>query len=180
MTALRVASVVAVAASGCASLVEIEDAQQHLPRLDGTYLVAIARDRPNPPGGAPDVVRLRGEASLDPETRTFTFSAAILQPLPGTGILSETSISNVVFPDDSDEVEVTLVLSIPDGAVEPPPVSGDSTINTPVRFIAEADYSFCAKPVPGERVVTLGSYLIPEPSALPMDNDTSCDDELRP
>jgi len=177
MTALRVASVVAVAASGCASLVEIEDAQQHLPRLDGTYLVAIARNRLD--ANPPDVVRLRGDVTLDPETRTFTFSAAIIQPLPDSGLLSETSISNVVFPDDSDEVEFTLVINIPDNAVVPPPASGDATINTPVRFIAEADYSFCAKPVPGERVVNLGSFLIPDESMLPISNDTDCDDELR-
>jgi len=176
MSALRLASVLAVAASGCAGLVEIEDAQQHLPRLNGTYLVAISRNRID--ANPPDVVRMRGTASLDPETRTFGFSARIL--MPDNTLSSETSISNVVFPDDSDEVEFTLVISIPTGAVVPPPAASDDTINTPVRFIAEADYSFCAKAVEGERVVTMGSFLIPSLEMLPPTNDPDCDDELRP
>lgn len=176
--ALRAATAaVLVAASGCAGLVEIEDVQQHLPRLDGFYLVTIARER-NDAGGGFDVLRMSGQATLDPETRAFTYSAGVLRPFPDNTLLSETTISGVVFPDDSDEVEFTLVISIPVGGTDPAPEPGDESINLPVRFIAEADYSFCAKPA-SDRAVTLGSFLMPDATTIPNDTDADCDDPLR-
>lgn len=163
------------ATTGCATFVGIEDAEQHLPRLDGDYLIAIERVRADT---TRDVIRMRGTATLDPDTRTLDLSVGIL-PLTGTTALSETSISGIEFPADSDEVEYTLNLTIPAGAIAatPVPTQADFQINTPVRMIAEADYSFCAKRISND--VTLGSVLVADFATLPAP-DVACDDPLRP
>lgn len=176
---MRVAlSLLLVAGSGCATFVGIEDPQQHLPRMDGDYLVSIERVRLD--GVTRDVIRMRGTGTLDPETRTLDLSVGIL-PLTGTTALSETTINDITFPDDNDEVEYTINLSIPAGAINatPSPAQDDFTINTPVRVIAEADYGFCAKRLDGEREVTMGSVLVADFAALPA-ADVNCDDPLRP
>lgn len=167
------------AAPGCATFVGIEDAEQHLPRLDGEYLIAIERVRAD--AVTRDVIRMRGTAVLDVDARALELSVGILSH-DGMGVpLTETSIQDIVFPADSDEVEYTINLSIPAGAIDPAtsPGNDDFTINTPVRFIAEADYSFCAKPLDGERVVSLGSRLVADLTMLPAE-DRDCDDPLRP
>jgi hypothetical protein len=165
---------VLAAGSGCANLIGIEDTAQHLPRLDGDYLVAINRLRAD--NQTRDTIRMTGRATLDVDDRSLDLSVGIL-PIGGGSPLSETSISNVEFPADSNDVEYTIVLAIPAGAIAatPPPSGDDLTINATVTFVAEADYSFCARRIDGERDVTLGSVLVPSLQNLPPE-DTDCDD----
>jgi hypothetical protein len=167
------------AGSGCATFVGVEDAAFHLPRLDGDYLVSIDRLRAD--GTTRDMIVMRGQAHLDVDTRILDLSVGIL-PSGGGTALSETSITDIEFPADTDEVLYTINLSIPRGALPPAPApepaSDDLTINTPVRFIAEDDYSFCAKKVDQGRDVTLGSVLVPDLANLPA-SDATCDDTLR-
>jgi hypothetical protein len=167
------------AGTGCATFVGIEDAEQHLPRLDGDYIIAIDRVRAD--ATTRDTIRMRGSATLDIDSRTLDLSVGIL-PFSGTGgALSETSITDIEFPDDADEVEYTINLAIPAEAIAttPTPSPADLAINTPVRFIAEDDYSFCAKRLDGEADVTLGSVLVADLANLPT-ADGNCDDPLRP
>ena len=173
-------------AAGCQAFVGIEDAQQHLPRLDGNYLVAIERPRPSN-ASVIDVIRMQGTASLDSESRTLNLAMSIL-PFGGGTQLSETTISGIEFPDDSDEVSYTIDISIPNGALNPtpPPETADTRVNVNVIFIAEADYSFCAKPVqpdpepdPPLLIPSVGSVLVDSFSTLPSTSDSNCDDELR-
>lgn len=167
------------AGSGCATFVGIEDAEQHLPRLDGEYVIAIDRLRAD--GTTRDTILMRGTAALDVDARTLDLAVGILRH-DGTGAaLTETSIQDITFPADGDEVEYTINLSLPGDAfdpLEPPPMPADLAINTPVRFIAEAEYSFCAKRLDGEAEVTLGSRLVANLSMLPA-ADVNCDDPLR-
>ncbi|MBE7449342.1 MAG: hypothetical protein HS111_10695 [Kofleriaceae bacterium] len=162
--------------AGCEAVLGIEDPAQHLPRLDGNYLVAIERVRID--GTTRDVIPMTGTARL--QDRTLNLSLNIL-PFGGGTPLSETSIAGIEFPDDSDEVEMTMGLAIPAGAFDPgnPPSAADLSISVPVRIIAEADFSFCAKAVDGQREVTLGSVLVDSFASLPA-ADTDCDDPLRP
>lgn len=167
------------AGSGCATFVGIEDAEQHLPRLDGEYVIAIDRVRAD--NTTRDTILMRGTATLDVDARSLDLSVGILAHDGMGAALTETSIQDVIFPADSDEVEYTINLSIPAGALDPakpPPAPDDLAINTPVRFIAEAEYSFCAKRLDGEREVTLGSRLVANLSMLPA-ADVNCDDPLR-
>jgi hypothetical protein len=173
----------AAGASGCQTFIGIEDAQQHLPRMDGNYVVAIERARPSDLATI-DQIRMVGQASLDPESRTLDLSLSIL-PFGGGTPLSETAITGIEFPDDSDEVEYIVNITIPPGALNPspPPTGADFQINEQVRVIAEADYSFCAKPVstdPGAVVPRMGSQFVQDFTALPPVSDPSCDDPMRP
>lgn len=163
--------------AGCQTFVGIEDAEAHLPRLDGDYLVAITRLRAD---GTPDIIRLRGTASLDLATRTLAFTGNMLAFASNTAV-SETSITDIEFPTDGDEVEVVLNLAIRPEAIAatPPPAPADLNLTVPVRFIAEADYAFCAKAVAGQPAVTLGSLLVDDLAQLPAPPDTDCDDPLR-
>ena len=122
-----------VAGSGCATFVGIEDPQQHLPRLDGQYLVSIERVRVD--NVTRDVIRMRGTGTLDPETRTLDLSVGILR-LTGDTALSETTINDISFPDDNDEVEYTINLSIPDGAINAHPAAGRRTTSRSTRRCA--------------------------------------------
>jgi hypothetical protein len=166
------------AGSGCATFVGIEDAEQHLPRLDGEYIIAIDRVRAN--GTTRDTILMRGTATLDADARSLDLSVGILAHDGMGAVLTETSIQDIAFPADSDEVEYTINLSIPTMGLDPAtsPMPDDFSINTPVRFIAEAEYSFCAKRLDGEREVTLGSRLVANLSMLPPP-DVDCDDPLR-
>lgn len=170
-------------AAGCQTFVGIEDAQQHLPRLDGNYLVTIERARPSD-GAVIDEIRMTGTASLDVDSRTLDLSLSIL-PFGGGTPLSETTIGGIEFPDDSDEVEYVINISIPSGALNPtpPPGASDFVVNERVRVIAEADYSFCAKPepppAPGTMIPRMGSIFVESFSTLPPIADPSCDDPMR-
>jgi hypothetical protein len=169
-----------VAGAGCAGFVGVEDAQQHLPRLDGTYYDAIARERPSNPATI-DVIRMQGTATLDVDNRSLSLSMSIL-PFGGGTPLSETSLAGIDFPDDSDEVVYLINISIPTGALNPTPapMQSDLSINANVLFIAEADYSFCAKPTaPQDMVPSVGSILVDSFNPLPPMSDADCDDPLR-
>jgi len=176
----------AAGAAGCQTFVGIEDAQQHLPRLEGNYVMAIARKRPSD-ANVTDTIRMQGTASLDIDTRTLDLSMSIL-PFGGGTPLSETSIAGIEFPDDSDQVNYVIDISIPSGALNPapPPQTGDNRVNVNVIFVAEADYSFCAEPEqpdpPPDPPLTLpsvGSILVENFTSLPASTDADCDDELR-
>lgn len=178
--ALTSISLLAAGAAGCQGFVGIEDAQQHLPRLDGTYVVAIARERPSN-AATIDVIRMQGTGTLDVDARSLSLSMSIL-PFGGGTPLSETTLSGIEFPDDSDEVEYLISISIPAGALNPspPPMPADLSINANVRFIAEADYSFCAKPTAAQDTVpSVGSILVDSFNPLPPTVDDDCDDPLR-
>ncbi|MBZ0235741.1 MAG: hypothetical protein K8M05_25660 [Deltaproteobacteria bacterium] len=170
-------------AAGCQTFIGIEDAQQHLPRLEGNYLVAIERARPSDPATI-DQIRLTGTASLDLDSRTLDLSLSIL-PFGGGTPLSETTIGGIEFPDDSDEVEYVINISVPAGALNPTPAPQpmDFQVNERVRMIAEADYSFCAKPeptpVPPTVVPRMGSIFVESFGTLPPMADPSCDDPMR-
>ncbi len=176
MRASAVALVALLAGAGCQTFIGIEDANQHLPRLDGNYLVGLERTRAD--NTTRDVIRMQGTATLDVDNRLLDLSLNILST---TGApITETSISDIAFADDLDEAEFTLNLAVPAGAIaaSPPPAPADLNINVPVRFIAEADYSFCAKPTSAQ-VVTIGSVLVETFTALPAITDDDCDDPLR-
>lgn len=168
-------------AAGCQTFIGIEDAQQHLPRLDGSYLVGIERKRPSDPTVI-DTIKLQGTATVDIDSRTLSLSMSIL-PFGGGTPLSETTLSGIEFPDDSDELEYLINITIPAGALNPTPAptSADFQINSMVRFIAEADYSFCAKTLsaPPETLPRLGSLFLENFTNVPTMADTSCDDPLR-
>lgn len=169
----------AAGAAGCQTFVGIEDAQQHLPRMNGNYLVAIERERPSSAGKI-DQIKLTGTASLDIDSRTLDLSLSIL-PFGGGTPLSETTIGGIEFPDDGDEVEYVINISIPAGALDPNPAPQqmDFQVNENVRMIAEADYSFCAKPVAAGTVPQMGSIFVETFAALPPTADASCDDPMR-
>lgn len=166
--------------AGCQTFIGIEDAQQHLPRLEGRYLVAIERERPSSAGKI-DQIKLQGTAALDVETRTLDLSLSIL-PFGGGTPLSETTIGGIEFPDDADEVEYVINISIPAGALDPNPMpqASDFQVNERVRVIAEADYSFCAKPADAPGVIPqMGSIFVEDFTSLPPMADSSCDDPMR-
>ncbi len=169
-----------LAGTGCQTFVGIDDAAQHLPRLDGNYLVAIDRARAAPNSTVRDTIRMQGSATLDVDARTLDLSLNIL-PFGGGSPISETTINDIVFPDDSDEVAFVLDLTIPAGAINPTPTPSmtDLRINVPVIVIAEADYAFCAKPEQPASLPTLGSILVDGFTTLPATPDVDCDDELR-
>lgn len=165
--------------AGCQAFVGIEDAQQHLPRLDGNYLAAVARPRPSSPATI-DVVRMTGTATLDPETRTLDLSMSIL-PFGGGTPLSETAINDIAFPDDNDEAEYELRISIPMGALNPTPPpnegEGDLQFNADVIVIAEDDFAFCARPPDAAQdMPSMGSILVENFTMLPAITDDDCDD----
>jgi hypothetical protein len=175
-----VAACVSTGATGCASFIGVEDAQQHLPRLDGNYVVAIARARPSSTTTI-DVIRMRGTATLDVDNRSLSLAMAILA-FNGTNSLTETSITGIDFPDDSDELEYTIDIGVPLAALNPTPAPDstmDARVNVTVRFIAEADYSFCAKPTGPGAVPSLGSVFVEDFDPLPAMTDGDCDDEMR-
>lgn len=168
--------------AACQTFIGIDDAQQHLPRLDGNYVVGIERERPSD-NAVIDVIRLQGTASLDEDARSLTLAMSIL-PFGGGTALSETTLSGIDFPDDSDEVEYLVNLTIPAGALNPTPAPNAQTdfqINAMVRFIAEADYSFCAKTLaaPPETLPRLGSLFVESFTSTPAMTDSSCDDPMR-
>ena len=74
------------ACGGCQSFVGIEDAQQHLPRLDGAYLVAISRARPSDPGTI-DTIRMQGTGTLDVDNRSLSLAMSILPFGGGTPLM---------------------------------------------------------------------------------------------
>jgi hypothetical protein len=168
--------------AGCQTFIGIDDAQQHLPRLDGKYVVGIERARPSNPATI-DVIRMQGTATLDPDTRSLTLAMSIL-PFGGGTQLSETTFNGIDFPDDSDEVEYLIQFTVPAGALNPnpAPTAADSQFNSMVRFIAEADYSFCAKTLsaPPETLPQLGSLFVESFTSTPAMTDSSCDDPMRP
>jgi hypothetical protein len=167
--------------AACQTFIGIDDAQQHLPRLDGKYVVGIERARPSNPATI-DVIRLQGTASLDEDTRSLTLSMSIL-PFGGGTPLSETTFNGIDFPDDSDEVEYLVQFTVPAGAINPnpAPTGEDAQFNSMVRFIAEADYSFCAKTIaaPPEMLPRLGSLFVEDFTSPPAMTDSSCDDPMR-
>jgi hypothetical protein len=167
-----------VGTSGCQAFVGIDDAQQHLPALNGNYLVAVARPRPSNPATT-DVVSMIGTATLDLETRTLDLSMSIL-PFGGGTPLSETSISDIEFPFDNDETNYELKINIPMGALNPNPPPNDSDdlqFDADVIFVAEDDFAFCARPLdPQEEMPSMGSILVENFTMLPANTDSDCDD----
>jgi len=177
------AALALLAAPGCQTFVGIEEAAAHLPRLDGSYLIAIDRVRVD--GTTHDTIRMRGTAVLDVDTRSLELQVGILPATGSGGPLSETSISDIVFPDDSDETDLEINLSIPAMAIAatPAPDPADLSFRANVRFIAEADYAFCAKPAtatPQPVVPTIGPLLVDDLTMLPPTADVTCDDAFRP
>ncbi|HUQ01131.1 MAG TPA: hypothetical protein VM261_01490 [Kofleriaceae bacterium] len=180
LATIGVAAGLSAGAAGCQSFIGVEDAQQHLPRLNGNYVVAIARERPSDPTTV-DIIRMQGTATLDVDNRSLSLAMSILG-FNGTNVLTETSLAGIDFADDSDELDYLINISVPAGALNPSPapMPADLTINVNVRFIAEADYAFCAKPLgPGDMVPSLGSILVEDFNPLPASTDDDCDDPLR-
>ena len=169
----------AVGAGGCQTFIGVEDVNAHLPRLDGTYLLAIRRTRRA--DGVDDVIQARALVSLDPESRTLDVSFVILGFNSDTAV-AEGSITGIEFPPTGAETVFAFNLQIPSGAVRPPALSGpDQVIDVPEMLLrAEAAYSFCARPDDTEVAMpTFGTVLVAPGAALPTGDrvDTSCDDE---
>jgi len=167
-TALALAA--ALGATGCQTFIGLEDAEGHLPRLDGSYLIAIERLRAN--GMTRDILRLRGTARLDVDARSLDLSLSLLRFDDGTPF-TETAITDITFDDDRLDTEFMLNMAVPDAAVAPGQDAADQTLTAAVVFIAEDDYSFCARPLTGE-LPTVGSVLLATPggTATP---DANCD-----
>ena len=169
---LLLAAALAASATGCATFIDLEDAEGHLPRLDGNYLIAIDRLRAD--GMVRDFIKLRGTARLDLDTRTLDLSLSLLRADNGAPF-TETSITDIAFAGDGIEAPFTLNIAIPDAAVTTPQLQADQTLNAPVMFYAEDDYSFCARPTGvGATTPTLGTVLLAAPGDSPP-ADADCD-----
>lgn len=162
-------------ATGCQTFIGVDDASAHLPRLDGTYLLTISRQRS---GGAEDQIRLRTLATLDHATRTLDLSYVMLAQDSDTAV-AEGSISDLEFPAESATATFQLNLQIPSTAVGPPePTGPDASVVAEMLLSAEAEYSFCARPVDTtKRKPTFGTVLVAAGAPLPTGAaiDVDCD-----
>lgn len=164
--------VTSVALGGCQTFVGIDDVAGHLPHVDGEYLIGLQRRQAD---GAMPVIRLRGTAALDLDTRSLTLALEQLSATTG-GTVSENAISNLVFADDATAVEFDLSIEIRPEATEPPTAAVDSTVSARMRMKLEGDYAICAEPVTGA-LPKLGSVLISPGEATPPvgEFDADCD-----
>jgi hypothetical protein len=102
-------------------------------------------------------------------------------PFGGGTPLSETSISDIEFPEDNDETDYELTINIPLGALNPtpPPMesAGDFQFQANVIIVAEDDFAFCARPTdPQQDMPSMGSILVENFTMLPANADPNCDD----
>ncbi len=174
---LALAAVLATSATGCQTFIGIEDAEAHLPRLDGEYLIAIHRIRADTITN--DTIKLRGSAKLDLDSRSLDLSLNVLRFADSTPF-TETSITDIAFDLDGTLAPFMLNIAVPTDAVTtvPPMRVVDQTLTAMVVFEAEDDYSFCARPASGANP-TLGTVLLTGPTApLPAEPDANCD--IRP
>ncbi len=164
--------VMSVALGGCQTFVGIDDVSGHLPYVDGEYLIGLQRREAD---GDMPVIRLRGTATLDPDTRTLSLALSQLAATTGATV-SENGISNLVFADDATAVEFDLSIEIRPEATEPPTAGGDSTVSARMRMKLEGDYALCAEPVTGA-LPKLGSVLIAPGTPTPplAEFDPDCD-----
>ncbi|MBK9032595.1 MAG: hypothetical protein IPL61_15000 [Myxococcales bacterium] len=162
-----------LAAGGCQTFVGIDDVAGHLPHVDGEYLIGLKRVRAD--GVTTDTIRLRGTATLDPDTRTLALALAQLAAADGA-VVSENAISGLEFPDDATEVDFQLSIEIRPTATEPATDAGDSQVNATMRMRLEGDYALCAVPV-GGGLPTIGSILVESATATPPKEQfsTECD-----
>ena len=159
---MRIALVaVLVAASGCQSLIGIDDVSTHLPYVDGEYLIGLDR------GGSaasPHQIRLRGTASLDVDTRRLELA---LSQLSTTGtVLAENAISNLVFPEGATSVEFDLSIAIRSAATEPPTPMEESLVSARMRMTLEGDFALCAEAIAADGP-TIGSILVDSETPTP-------------
>ena len=128
----------AVGAGGCQTFIGVEDVNAHLPRLDGTYLLAIRRTRVA--DGVDDVIQARALATLDAESRTLDISFAVLEFNNTDVPAAEGSITGVEFPATGAATIFPFNLQIPSAAVRPPALTGpDQVIDVPEMLLrAEA------------------------------------------
>ncbi len=168
----------AVASAGCQTFIGVEDVSGHLPRLDGTYLLAIHRMRTQVTGE--DVIRMRCLATLDPDTRTLDLSFVILKF--GTDApAAEGSITGVEFPPDATSASFAFNVQVPSTAVDAPaPTGADTQIDVPDMLLkAEAEYSFCGRPATtAQTTPTFGTVMVAAGAPLPTGArvDTNCDE----
>lgn len=177
---MLVGSAVVTAVAGCQTFIGVEDAEAHLPRLDGTYLMTISRVRVN--GGQTDKIRTRTLASLDAEARTLDLSFVILGDGGDTAV-AEGSITGIEFPADGTAAVFAFNVQVPSAAVAmPAPTGVDQVIDVPEMLLrAEADYSFCAVPANGsQRTPTVGTLMVAAGAALPpaARADVDCDEPV--
>ena len=180
LRAAIVASLLVATGAGCQTFIGVEDAEAHLPRLDGTYLMAIHRTRSG--GGQQDIIRTRCTASLDTETRMLDLDFEILGFNSDTTV-AEGSISDLEFPVDATTATFEFNLSILPSEVDAPaPTGADLAIHVPAMVLrAEAEYSFCAEPATAiAGMPTLGTVLIQTGKQLPTGAsvDSNCDEQL--
>lgn len=160
-------------AGGCQTFIGIDDVAGHLPHVDGEYLFGLKRSR----GGMDDTIRLRGTATLDPDTRTLALALDQLSATDGSKV-SENAISGLVFPDDGTEVDFTLSIEIRPAATVPPTDPADSLVSAPMRMRLEGDYALCAVPTGAGPLPSIGSVLVEAATPTPAIGvfDTGCDD----
>ena len=181
LRAAIVASLLVATGAGCQTFIGVEDAEAHLPRLDGTYLMAIHRTRSVGTPPVQDIIRTRCTARLDLETRMLDLDFEILGFNSDTSV-AEGSISDLEFPVDATSATFEFNLSILPSEVDAPaPTGADLAIHVPAMILrAEAEYSFCAEPATTVLgMPTLGTVLIQTGKALPTGAsvDSNCDEE---
>jgi hypothetical protein len=164
--------VTSLALGGCQTFVGIDDVAGHLPYVDGEYLIGLQRLEAD---GDMPVIRLRGTATLDPDTRALSLSLSQLSATTGATV-QENGIADLVFAEDATAVEFDLSIEIRPEATEPPTAAVDSTVSARMRIKLEGDYAICAEPVTG-MLPKLGSVLIPPGTATPAvtEFDADCD-----
>lgn len=176
-TLLRAAlAAAALLAGGCQTFIGIEDVQSHLPRIEGDYLLGLQRARSS--DNSMEKIRMIGSVELDADAREFDLSFSILATDADT-VLSENSLTNLVFPDGASEVEFDLSIAIPMGAEERPITDVDDR-NVDARMVLrlEGDYAFCAEQIePLPPTTSIGSILLAPGGAHPAGAyDVDCDD----
>lgn len=166
------------AAGGCQTFIGIEDVQGHLPEMDGDYLVGLHRVRAD---RTVERLRLVGSARLDPASRELDISLTMRSATNGA-VVSENAISDLVFPEDSVEVEFDLSINVRDEAVLTPMTDeADRLVAARMRMRLEGDFSFCATAIGGDPAFapSIGSILVAtEPSTVPESDlfDVQCND----
>ena len=88
--------VTSVALGGCQTFVGIDDVAGHLPYVDGEYLIGLQRLEAD---GDMPVIRLRGTATLDPDTRALALSLSQLSATTGATV-QENGIADLVFAEE--------------------------------------------------------------------------------
>lgn len=153
---------VLLAASGCQSLIGIDDVSTHLPYVDGEYLIGLDRGGT---GTSPKQIRLRGTASLDPDTRRLELALSQLSAANGS-VLAENAISNLVFPEGATSVDFDLSLEIRPAATEPATTAAESQVSARMRMTLEGDFALCAESIDGTGP-SIGSILVDSETPTP-------------